>query len=231
MLDEVKGDILAAAAAAAALARDLEVPSSTLLASGADAAACPRPTTWCTHVGATNEFKECGGVPGHWCSDIYGQTGFSPCTCDNRGPTEKEPGDCASWAAIGEPVRRTGLEPQPSRLKIDLPLSRASPVLDRACSAWRRILAGLHRMAPAVVTEPQPPPTLPLRVAERWAQIAGKGVAKRQGDAASRTLETQVARPAPSRQMRLPLPRVSTARNRARGGRIRGCRIGRRQRS
>ena len=27
-------------------------------------------------------------------------------------------------------VRRTGLEPQPSRLKIDLPLSRASPVLD-----------------------------------------------------------------------------------------------------
>ena len=28
-------------------------------------------------------------------------------------------------------VRRTGLEPQPSRLKIDLPLSRASPVLDR----------------------------------------------------------------------------------------------------
>ena len=27
-------------------------------------------------------------------------------------------------------VRRTGLEPQPSRLKIDLPLSRASPALD-----------------------------------------------------------------------------------------------------
>ena len=93
----------AAAAAAAALARDLAAPSSALLAPGADAAACPRPTTWCTHVGATNEFKECGGVPGHWCSDIYGQTGFSPCTCDNRGPTEKEPGDCASWAAIGEP--------------------------------------------------------------------------------------------------------------------------------
>ena len=28
-------------------------------------------------------------------------------------------------------VRRTGLEPQPSRLKIDLPLTRASPALDR----------------------------------------------------------------------------------------------------
>ena len=41
------------------------------------------------------------------------------------------------WEAVMLAVRRTGLEPQPSRLKIDLPLSRASPALDRqpcACS-------------------------------------------------------------------------------------------------
>ena len=31
----------------------------------------------------------------------------------------------------GSNVRRTGLEPQPSRLKIDLPLTRAIPALDR----------------------------------------------------------------------------------------------------
>ena len=39
-------------------------------------------------------------------------------------------------------VRLTGLEPQPSRLKIDLPLTLASPALDRRWStsrgsAWR----------------------------------------------------------------------------------------------
>ena len=50
-------------------------------------------------------------------------------------------------------VRRTGLEPQPSRLKIDLPLTRASPALDRSwcptrsCSRWPRR------------TPPSPPPS------------------------------------------------------------------------
>jgi len=87
---------------AAALPKDL-APYSALLVSGLDTPSCPKPTTWCSHVGATNEFKQCGGVLGHWCSDIYGQSGFSPCKCDKRGPTEKEVGDCASWAAIGEP--------------------------------------------------------------------------------------------------------------------------------
>ena len=33
-------------------------------------------------------------------------------------------------------VRRTGLEPQPSRLKIDLPLTRASPALDSVTTVF-----------------------------------------------------------------------------------------------
>ena len=38
-------------------------------------AICQRPVAWCAHVGATNEPKECGGVPGHFCHDIYGKSG------------------------------------------------------------------------------------------------------------------------------------------------------------
>ena len=30
-------------------------------------------------MGATNEPKECGGQPGHFCHDIYGKSGFAPC--------------------------------------------------------------------------------------------------------------------------------------------------------
>ena len=77
------------------------------------AKACPKPTTWCVHEGATNEFKECGGVPGHFCTDVIGQSGFSPCECDKAGSPEEaargwEPGfvpqsSCTSWAAEGEP--------------------------------------------------------------------------------------------------------------------------------
>ena len=92
----------AMAAALSALPQD-SAPYSALLVSGLGTTSCPKPTAWCSHAGATNEFKECGGLPGHFCTDIYGQSGFSPCKCDKVDPTEKEAGDCASWAAIGEP--------------------------------------------------------------------------------------------------------------------------------
>ena len=96
--------ILAFAMAAAALPQDLGL-SSALLISGLDTTTCPKPTAWCSHVGATNEFKQCGGVPGHFCSDIFGQSGFSPCKCKvgKVGPTKEVAGNCASWAATGEP--------------------------------------------------------------------------------------------------------------------------------
>merc|ERR1719201_2811566 len=35
---------------------------------------CPKPVTWCAHAGATNEPKECGGLLGHFCSDVYGKS-------------------------------------------------------------------------------------------------------------------------------------------------------------
>ena len=40
---------------------------------------CKKPAAWCVHDGATNEPSWCGGVPGHFCHDTYGQSGFSPC--------------------------------------------------------------------------------------------------------------------------------------------------------
>lgn len=40
---------------------------------------CPKPEAWCTQLGATNEPKECGGKPGHFCQDVFGGSGFSPC--------------------------------------------------------------------------------------------------------------------------------------------------------
>ena len=40
---------------------------------------CPKPEAWCNHLGATSEAKECGGKPGHFCQDIFGSSGFSPC--------------------------------------------------------------------------------------------------------------------------------------------------------
>ena len=40
---------------------------------------CPKPSDWCAYPGATNEPKECGGQPGHFCHDIYGKSGFAPC--------------------------------------------------------------------------------------------------------------------------------------------------------
>jgi len=45
---------------------------------------CPKPESWCTHLGATNELKECGGKPGHFCQDIFGGSGFSPCDAKVR---------------------------------------------------------------------------------------------------------------------------------------------------
>ena len=63
-------------------------------------AICQRPVAWCAHVGATNEPKECGGVPGHFCHDIYGKSGFKP--CDERKN--------ASWGPSTEVV----CEPNPA---------------------------------------------------------------------------------------------------------------------
>ena len=40
---------------------------------------CPKPEAWCNHLGATSEAKECGGKPGHFCQDVFGSSGFSPC--------------------------------------------------------------------------------------------------------------------------------------------------------
>ena len=41
--------------------------------------ACPKPEGWCVHPGATNTYRECGGKPGHWCTDTYGKAGFAAC--------------------------------------------------------------------------------------------------------------------------------------------------------
>ena len=41
--------------------------------------ACPQPEGWCVHPGATNTYRECGGKPGHWCTDTYGKAGFAAC--------------------------------------------------------------------------------------------------------------------------------------------------------
>jgi hypothetical protein len=40
---------------------------------------CPRPKKWCNYVGATNEPTRCDKVPGHYCADIFGKSGFWPC--------------------------------------------------------------------------------------------------------------------------------------------------------
>ena len=42
-------------------------------------AICPKPPTWCVHATAKSEAKECGGLPGHFCQDVFGKSGFSPC--------------------------------------------------------------------------------------------------------------------------------------------------------
>ena len=40
---------------------------------------CPKPPAWCAYVGATNFPKKCDGLPGHYCTDIFGKSGFWPC--------------------------------------------------------------------------------------------------------------------------------------------------------
>ena len=45
----------------------------------ADVPVCPQPPAWCVHAGATDEPKWCGGIPGHYCHDTAGQSGFHPC--------------------------------------------------------------------------------------------------------------------------------------------------------
>ena len=56
----------------------------------------------------TLTLSRCGGLAGHYCSDIYGESGFSPCTC-HAGT-----GNCATWG--------TGIECHQVRLRLRLRL-------------------------------------------------------------------------------------------------------------
>ena len=40
---------------------------------------CPKPEDWCVHAGATNEPKKCDDIPGHFCHDTEGESGFHAC--------------------------------------------------------------------------------------------------------------------------------------------------------
>ena len=61
---------------------------------------CPKPDDWCSHNGATNEPKECGGTPGHWCTDKFGKAGFAP--CDEK--LERTWGAVKTWGNKEAPV-------------------------------------------------------------------------------------------------------------------------------
>jgi hypothetical protein len=61
---------------------------------------CPKPDDWCSYNGATNEPKECGGKPGHWCTDSFGKAGFAP--CDEK--LERTWGAVKSWGNKDAPV-------------------------------------------------------------------------------------------------------------------------------
>ena len=64
-----------------------QVPTaSKLRATRSQGAICAKPATWCVHAGATNEPQHCDDVPGHFCHDIYGESGFKPCD-DKIKPT------------------------------------------------------------------------------------------------------------------------------------------------
>ena len=86
VLDEARGlrDTLREAkhvAAGTTSARDSEESEETAVGSEGtpEDDICPKPATWCSHTGATNVPKECGGLPGHYCQDIFGKSGFRPC--------------------------------------------------------------------------------------------------------------------------------------------------------
>jgi hypothetical protein len=61
---------------------------------------CPKPDDWCSYNGATNEPKECGGMPGHWCTDSFGKAGFAP--CDKK--IERTWGAVKTWGNKEAPV-------------------------------------------------------------------------------------------------------------------------------
>ena len=66
---------------------------------------CPKPATWCTQSGLTNEPKRCGGMPGHFCWELWnlaGSSGFSP--CDEKVN--------ATWGTVAETVAAWGTECQ-----------------------------------------------------------------------------------------------------------------------
>ena len=40
---------------------------------------CAKPVNWCVHGGSMNEPSRCSGIPGHFCHDTAGESGFKPC--------------------------------------------------------------------------------------------------------------------------------------------------------
>ena len=93
-------------------------------------------------IGATSVELEAGKLKGGYICDTmrvfigYGTSGNQP-KSPKGGAREEAQGRQFGTVAlsdlpksVADRVRRTGLEPQPSRLKIDLPLTRASPALD-----------------------------------------------------------------------------------------------------
>jgi hypothetical protein len=74
---------------------------------------CPKPDDWCSYNGATNEPKECGGKPGHWCTDSFGKAGFAP--CDEK--LERTWGAVKSWGNKDAPVTCEGAAGGVKKLK------------------------------------------------------------------------------------------------------------------
>lgn len=55
---------------------------------------CAQPKGYCGHPGAKNEAKMCGGVPGNWCTDGKGGSGFAACTGNNPPGSGWPKGKC-----------------------------------------------------------------------------------------------------------------------------------------
>ena len=64
---------------------------------------CEQPATWCVHAGATNAYRKCGGLPGHFCEDSEGNSGFY--SCDQKVEATWGTVECA---AKGEKQQTTG---------------------------------------------------------------------------------------------------------------------------
>jgi len=90
----------------------------------ADDKFCSKPDLWCDYKGAMNQRKRCGGMLGHFCSDKWGNSGFSPCECAEGGSSTEDPGGpCSTWGQ--------GLECEGATL----PDNDASPPADDTAAA------------------------------------------------------------------------------------------------